>query len=129
LFSNIGVNVGANIISGYLSGFVQNILPFIVNTEINYTDNESNNVIQGTDIRFTAEFGDATVRFGGQLFYDISNTNFVVEYPLNKLLRIKSLSNNLIFQFERFIDPFTQNSTQINTENRTGGLILYKINF
>jgi hypothetical protein len=129
LFSSIGANVGTNIVSGYLSSLITNSLPFIINTDINYVENTGGNVIQGTDIRFTAEFGDAIVRFGGQLFYDITSANFVIEYPLNKLLKVKSLSNNLIFQFERIVDPFSQNTTQINTSNRIGGLILYKINF
>jgi hypothetical protein len=129
LFSNVGANVGANILSGYVSTFLQNYLPFIVNTDINYIDNSGGNLSRGADIRFTAAFGDATVRFGGQMLYDISNTNFIIEYPLNKLLKIKFLSNNLIFQFERLVDPLSQSTSQINTANRVGAIILYKINF
>ena len=128
LVSNVGVNVGTSYASQYLTTVMQNYIPFIVNTDINYNNNQNGNVAQNTDIRITAEFGDATVRLGGQIFRDLSNTNIAIEYPLNKLLKIKSLSNNLIFQFERTVDPFNQNKT-ITGSARTGGMLYYKIKF
>jgi hypothetical protein len=128
LVSNVGVNVGTSYASQYLTSVMQNYIPFIVNTDINYNSNQNGNVAQNTDIRITAEFGDATVRFGGQILRDLSNTNISIEYPLNKLLQIKSLSNNLIFQFERTVDPYNQNKN-LTGNARTGGMIYYKIKF
>jgi len=129
LASSVGANIGTAYFSGYLSEVLRDYMPFIINAEINYKESQSGTFASKTDIRFTAEVGDATVRFGGQILTDITNTNIVVDYPLNKLLNIQSLSSNLIFQFERLIDPLTQNTTQINFENRTGALIIYKIQF
>lgn len=127
---SVGSNIGSLLVSDYLSSAIQDILPFIVNTNINYVDSQNGSVVQNTDLSFTAQFGDATVRFGGQVFDDISNSNIVVEYPLNKLLGLKNLSNNLIIQLERVADPTTSfNSGTGTKEIRTGGLIYYRIKF
>lgn len=128
LVSNVGANVGTSFMSQYISNKLQAYLPFIVNTDINYNSTQSGNVAQNTDIRITAEFGDATVRVGGQIFRDLTNTNVIIEYPLNKLLKMGSLSNNLIFQFERLVDPFNQNKN-LTGSARTGGMLYYKIKF
>jgi hypothetical protein len=129
LVSSVGANVGSTFASSYLSNVIQNYLPFIVNTDINYVDNQGGNLAQNTDIRFTAEIGYATIRFGGQVFKDLSNTNFTIEYPINKLWKFNKLSNNLIFQFERVVDPYSENSNVITGTSRTGGLIFYRIKF
>jgi hypothetical protein len=128
LVSNFGANVGTTFASQYITNLMQSVLPFIVNADINYNSNQAGNVAQNTDIRITAELGDATVRVGGQIFRDLSNTNIAIEYPLNKILKIKSLSNNLIFQFERVVDPYNQNKN-LSGSARTGGSIYYKIKF
>ena len=128
LVSNVGANVSTTLLSGYLSKFVSDFLPFILNADINYVSNQGGSVAENTDIRFTAGFGDATIRFGGQILTDLSNTNFKIEYPINKLLKLKALSNNLIFMFERVVDPFSQNK-MLNTNIRTGGSILYQFKF
>lgn len=128
LVSSVGANVGTSFMSQYLTNIMQSYLPFIVNTDINYNSTQNGNVAQNTDIRITAELGDATIRFGGQIFRDLSNTNIAIEYPLNKLLKIKSLSNNLVVQFERIVDPFSQNKN-LSGNARTGGMIFYKIKF
>jgi hypothetical protein len=129
LVSTVGVNVGSTFVSSYLTNTLQNYIPFLVNTDINYVDNQSGNVAQNTDIRFTAEIGYAIIRFGGQVFKDLSNTNFTLEYPINKLWKFNHLSNNLIFQFERVVDPYSENSTTITGSSRTGALIFYRIKF
>jgi hypothetical protein len=129
LFSSLGGNISSSLISSYLSNVIQTYIPFIINTEVNYLQSQNTNITGSADIRFTAELGDATVRFGGQILQDLSNTNVILEYPLNRLLKIKSLSNNLIFQFERIIDPFSQNRNATSTSSRTGALIIYKIKF
>ncbi|MCX6166129.1 MAG: translocation/assembly module TamB domain-containing protein, partial [Ignavibacteriae bacterium] len=87
LVSSVGANVGTSFVSQYLTNLMQSYLPFIVNTDINYNSTSNGNVAQNTDIRITAELGDATVRLGGQIFRDLSNTNVAIEYPLNKLLK------------------------------------------
>jgi hypothetical protein len=127
--SSVGGNIGSLVVSDYLSSAIQDILPFIVNTSVNYVDSENGSLVQNTDLTFTAQFGDATVRFGGQVFNDINNTNIVVEYPLNKLLGL-NLPSNLVLQVERVADPFSSFSTDpSNSEVRTGALIYYKIKF
>lgn len=129
LVSNVGANIGSVFLSTYLNQFISTYLPFILSTDINYVESQSGNLAESTDIRFTAGLGDATIRFGGQILTDLSNTNFMLEYPLNKLLNIKSVSNNLIFKFERIIDPYSQNTTTTTTNNRTGGSLVYRIKF
>jgi len=129
LVSNIGANIGTVFLSSYLNQFISTYLPFILSTDINYVETQSGSLAESTDIRFTAGLGDATIRFGGQILTDLSNTNFLLEYPLNKLFKIKSVSNNLIFKFERIIDPYSQNTTTTTTNNRTGASLIYRIKF
>lgn len=127
LFANVGANVGSSFLSGYISSFVQDFLPFIMSTDINYVDSQNGSFAQNTDIRFTAGLGDATIRFGGQILTDLSNTNFSIEYPISKLLRMNLLSNNLVAKFERITDPFSRN--QSSKDVRTGGGFIYRIKF
>ncbi|MBN1633602.1 MAG: translocation/assembly module TamB domain-containing protein [Ignavibacteria bacterium] len=129
LFSNVGVNLGSAFLSSYLNQFVSSYLPFILSTDINFVETQSGSLAEGTDIRFTAALGDATIRFGGQILTDLSNTNFLIEYPLNKLLKFKSVSNKFILKFERIIDPYSSNTTTSTTNNRTGGALIYRIKF
>lgn len=132
LASTVGANVGSVILSNYFSSFIQDILPFIVNTDINYVNSQSGSFAQNTDIRITAEFGDAIVRVGGQVFDNLNNTNFVVQYPLGKLLKLEGISNNLFIQVERTVDPLTSLSSNTSVEAadiRTGATVYYRIKF
>lgn len=129
VLSSIGANIGTMFVSDYVSGLVQEVLPFIVSTNINYVDSRTGNVAQNTSLDVTAEFGDATVRVGGQIFDNINNTNITIEYPLNRLLKIESLSNDLILQVERVVDPYNTGSSGFNDGTRTGALIYYRIKF
>jgi len=132
LASTVGANVGSVILSNYFSSFVQNILPFIVNTDINYVNSQTGSIAQNTDIRITAEFGDAVVRVGGQVFDNVGNTNVAIQYPLGKLLNIPGLSNNLFIQIERTVDPLNSSSsniTLISADVRTGATVYYRIKF
>jgi hypothetical protein len=128
---SVGANVGSVILSNYFSSFIQDILPFIVNTDINYVNSQTGSVAQNTDIRITAEFGDAIVRVGGQVFDNVNNTNFVIQYPLGKLLKLPGISNNLFIQIERTVDPLTTLSSNITVDAdiRTGATIYYRIKF
>ena len=128
--TSLGANIGASFLSNYISSSIENILPWIINTNINYVDSKGGNIANNADIRFTAAIGDAIVRFGGQIFKGIANTDIVIDYPLNKLLKIKSLSNNLFIRVEKVYDPFSESSDVSNTSGtRTGALIFYKFKF
>ncbi|MDQ3194320.1 MAG: translocation/assembly module TamB, partial [Bacteroidota bacterium] len=128
--TSFGANIGASFLSNYLSSSLETIFPFLINTSFNYVDSKSGTIAQNTDVRFTASIGDAIIRFGGQIFKGIANTDIVLDYPLNKFLKIGSLSNNLIFRFERVYDPFYSDNDIANTNGtRVGGLVYYKIKF
>ncbi len=128
LLSSVGANVGTSFASNYISDIINTYLPFILKTDISYKDSQGGTFAENTDIRLTAQFGGATIIFGGQILRDLSNTNFLIEYPLNNILGIKNVSQNLIIQLERFVDPFSQNNI-LSTQNRTGGSIFYRIKF
>lgn len=128
LVSSVGANVGTAYLSNYVSSFIQDIMPFILSTDINYVDSYGGNVAKSTDIRITAGVGDFKIQVGGQILSDITNTNFIIEYPLSKLFKWQRISNNLLLRFERLVDPFTQNAL-ISLNNRIGGALIYKIKF
>ncbi len=129
--STLGVNIGTSYLSGILSTELEKVLPFLINTDVSYVDSKSGTLAENADIRFTAAVGDAIVRFGGQLFKGISNTDFIVDYPLGKLLNSATLSQNLYVRLERIYDPVnaSANSTSALTGTRTGALIFYRIKF
>lgn len=122
LAQNIGATTGSSYLSGLLTGAVRNIAPFIINTEINYSEG---NVAKGTDIRITSEVGDAIVKFGGKVFSGLDNTEVSIEYPLNKLLHM-DLSNNLILEISRTIDETSFDGTR---SVQTGVKLVYKIKY
>ena len=128
--SSFGASLGASYLSNIVSSSVEEVLPWLINTNINYVDNKEGSLAQNTDVRFTAAVGDAIVRFGGQIFRGLANTDIVVDYPLNKLLKIDALSNNLIIRFERVYDPFYSDADVTNTNgSRLGGMVYYKFKF
>ncbi|MCE1164454.1 MAG: translocation/assembly module TamB [Bacteroidetes bacterium] len=128
LLSTVGANVGTSFASNYLSDIINTYLPFILKTDISYKDSQSGSFAENTDVRFTAQIAGATVIFGGQIFRDLSNTNFLIEYPLNNIFGVNNFSQNIILQLERYIDPFNQNNLS-SVDNRTGGAIVYRIKF
>lgn len=129
--STLGVNIGTSYLSGILSTEIEKVLPFLINTDVSYVDSKGGTVAENADIRFTAAFGDAVVRFGGQLFKGISNTDFIVDYPIGKLFNSKSLSNDLFLRLERIYDPVNaySSSSSVLTGTRVGAQILYRIKF
>ncbi len=66
LAQNIGATTGSTYLSGLLTGALRNIAPFIINTEINYSEGS---VATGTDIRITSEVGDAIVKVRRQSIF------------------------------------------------------------
>lgn len=128
--SSFGAALGASYLSNYVSSSIEQILPWLINTSIGYVDNKGGTLAQNTDVRFTAAIGDAVIRFGGQIFRGLANTDIVLDYPVNKLLKMKSLSNNIYFRFERVYDPFYNNADVTNTNGtRIGGMFYYKFKF
>ena len=81
--------------------------------------------------RITSALGEAEVTFGGQLFKGISNTDFIVDYPVGKLFNSKALSNDLFLRLERIYDPVNaySSSSSVLTGTRVGAQILYRIKF
>lgn len=128
--TSFGANLGASFLSNILSSQIEAIAPWIINTNVNYVDSKSGSFANNTDIRFTAAIGDAIVRFGGQIFRGITNTDIVIDYPLNKIFKLQSLSNNLILRLEKVYDPFDEQNDVANTSGtRQGALIYYRIKF
>jgi hypothetical protein len=128
LLSTVGANLGTSYASNYLSDVINTYLPFILKTDISYKDSQGGSFAENTDLRFTAQIAGATVVFGGQIFRDLSNTNFLIEYPLNNIFGVNNFSQNIILQLERYIDPFNQNNFS-SSDNKTGGALLYRIKF
>ena len=122
LAQNIGATTGSTYLSGLLTGAIRNIAPFIINTEVNYTEG---NLASGTDIRITSEVGDAIVKFGGKVFSGLDNTEVSIEYPLNKLLHM-DLSNNLILEISRTVEELSLEGTR---SVQTGVKLVYKIKY
>ncbi len=123
LAQNVGATTGSAFLSGLLTGAIRNIAPFIINTEINYTEGD---FASGTDIKITSEVGDAVVKFGGKVFSGLDNTEVSIEYPLNKLLNM-NLSNNLILEISRTIDE--RSSLEGSSSVQTGLKLVYKIRY
>jgi len=122
LVQNVGATTSTAYLSGLLTGTIRNIAPFIINTEINYTEG---NFASGTDIKITSEVGDAIVKFGGKVFSGLDNTEVSIEYPLNKLLHM-DLSNNLILEISRTVE---EASLEGSRSVQTGVKLVYKIRY
>lgn len=128
--SSFGASLGASLLSNIVSNSIEEVFPFLINTTVNYVDNQSGNVAQNTDIQLTAAVGDAIIKVGGQIFKGIANTDIVIDYPLNKIFSMSSLSNNLILRLEKIYDPFGDPNNVTNTSGtKTGAVIYYKIKF
>ncbi len=129
--STLGVNIGTSYLSGFLSSEIEKILPFLINTDVSYVDSKTGTIAENADIRFTASFGDAIVRFGGQLFKGLSNTDFIIDYPVGKIFNSETLSSNLFFRLERIYDPidFSTSSSSVITGTRVGAQLYYRIKF
>ncbi len=129
--SSFGASLGASVLSNYVTSSIESVLPFLINTDVNYIDSKTGSIAENTDIRFTAAIGGAIIRFGGQIFKGIANTDIIIDYPVNKMLKISGLSNDLILRLERVYDPFSSASTDnsVVSGTRAGALIYYRIKF
>lgn len=122
LVRNFGASTGSNLIASMLNSALRDIAPFILNTELNYSEG---NIATGTDLRITSAIGDAVVRVGGKVFSGFENTEFDIEYPLNKLLNM-NISNNLVLELSRTID---ENGLMGGRSVYTGVKLSYKIRY
>ncbi len=128
--SSFGATLGANFLSNYFSSSIEQVFPWLINTEVNYIDSKSGSFAENTDIRFTASVGDAVIRFGGQIFRGIANTDIVVDYPLNRVFGMEKASSNLMVRIERVYDPFINQNSISNTDgSRAGAVLYYRIRF
>jgi len=124
LARNVGATTGTSYLSGVLTDAFRSVLPFVINTEISYTEG---GLLQGTDIRFTTAFGDAIVKVGGRIFSDLNNTEITVEYPLNRLFNA-ALFKNMILEISRTADW----NVAVTSEGRTittGAKLLYILRY
>jgi hypothetical protein len=120
--SSVAGRQGINVVSGMLSTVLRDVAPFILSTEVNYTEG---NVATGTDVRITSAVGDAIVKVGGRIFSGVENAEINVEYPLNKILNM-DVSNNLVLEFSRTID---ENGLNGGRTVYTGIKLSYKIHY
>jgi len=129
--SSFGASLGASVLSNYVTNSLETVLPFLINTDVNYIDSKTGSIAENTDIRFTAAIGGAVIRFGGQIFKGIANTDIIIDYPVSKMLNLKSLSDDLVLRVERVYDPFSSASTDASVVSgtRAGALIYYRIKF
>lgn len=129
--SSFGASLGASVLSNYVTSSLETVLPFLINTDVNYIDSKTGSIAENTDIRFTAAIGGAVIRFGGQIFKGIANTDIIIDYPVSKMLNLKNISDDLVLRVERVYDPFSSASTDASVVSgtRAGALIYYRIKF
>lgn len=122
--SSVGTTLGSNYAASILSQTVRDVLPFLIDAEFNYTEGK----VADTDVQLTSEFGDATVKVGGQFFKEVKNFEFVVDYPVNKLFNL-DLPETLLLEF--FKQDLLNSVSGLNnqTSNNTGVKVIYKIKF
>jgi hypothetical protein len=122
--TSVGTTLGSNYAASILSQTVRDILPFLIDAEFNYTEGK----VADTDVQLTSEFGDATVKVGGQFFKEVKNFEFVVDYPVNKMLNL-NLPETLLLEF--FKQDLVNSVSGLNnqTSTNTGVKVIYKIKF
>jgi hypothetical protein len=121
--SSLGTSLGSLYISSIVSQTVRNILPFLIDAQFKYSEGN----VKDTDVEFTSELGEATIKVGGKLLKEIRNFEFVIDYPLNNFLGL-NLPETLMLEFSREEESntiFGSSETSINT----GVKIIYKIKY
>jgi len=125
----LGTNVGYGLASGVLSGPLTEMLRretgIIQSVDVLYYGG-NRSLSDAADVRLTGQVGDAVIRFGGQIWNDLGNTNASVEVPMSSIVGRTEL-RNLILTLERRVE-----GVDINDERRTasnGARIFYRISF
>lgn len=123
--SSVGAQFGSLYVTSFLSKAVREILPFIVDAEFNY--NQDNNNETESNMMITSELGDATVKVGSELFKSGNNIEFSVDYPVNKLLNL-DLPESIIIRVSR--EQISNNAIDNSQEYYTTGVrIAYKLKY
>ncbi|MBK8983015.1 MAG: translocation/assembly module TamB domain-containing protein [Ignavibacteria bacterium] len=121
--SSLGTSIGSLYISSIVSQTVRDILPFIIDAQFNYSEGN----VADTDVEFTSELGEATIKVGGKLLKEIRNFEFVIDYPLNNFLGL-DLPETLMLEFYREEESNTIFGSSETTTN-TGLKVLYRIKY
>lgn len=124
---NIWTQAGAGLFAGYGSSILSGVLTqlfsrefnFIKSAELRYTSLSN---LTNPDVAITTQFGNATIRVGGQVFSDINNTDVSVDYPVASLL-----GNKIYLQFSRKVAVSNRFYYQRETINALR--IFYQVNF
>lgn len=121
--SSLGTSIGSLYISSIVSQTVRDILPFIIDAQFNYSEGN----VADTDVEFTSELGDATIKVGGKLLKEIRNFEFVIDYPLNNFLGL-DLPETLMLEFYREEESNTVFGSS-ETSTNTGVKVIYRIKY
>lgn len=121
--SSLGTSLGSLYISSIVSQTVRDILPFIIDAQFKYSEGS----VADTDLEFTSELGEATIRVGGKLLKEIRNFEFVIDYPLNNFLGL-NLPETLMLEFSREEESNTLFGSS-ETSTNTGIKIVYRIKY
>ncbi|MBK8551987.1 MAG: translocation/assembly module TamB domain-containing protein [Ignavibacteria bacterium] len=121
--SSLGTSLGSLYISSIVSQTVRNILPFLIDAQFKYSEGN----VKDTDVEFTSELGEATIKVGGKLLKEIRNFEFVIDYPLNNFLGL-NLPETLLLEFSREEESNTVFGTS-ETSTNTGVKIIYRIKY
>jgi len=121
--SSLGTSIGSLYISSIVSQTVRDILPFLIDAQFKYSEGN----VKDTEVEFTSELGDATIRVGGKLLKEIRNFEFVIDYPLNDFLNL-DLPETLLMEFSREEENNVIFGSSETTTN-TGLKIAYRIKY
>ncbi|MGC8653205.1 MAG: translocation/assembly module TamB domain-containing protein [Candidatus Kryptoniota bacterium] len=124
---NLWTQAGAGLFAGYGSSILSGVLTqlfsrefnFIKSAELRYTSLSN---LTNPDVAITTQFGNATIRVGGQVFSDINNTDVSVDYPVASLL-----GNKIYLQLSRKVAVSNRSYYQRETINTLR--IFYQVNF
>ncbi len=112
-------SIGTSILSGIATNFLSREFSFIRSAELRASSISS---LSNPDVAITAQFQRATIKVGGQVFSDISNTDLSVDYPLADLL-----GNMLYLQLSRKVA--LNNRTYFQRETVNALRLFYRLSF
>ena len=121
--SSLGTSLGSLYISSIVSQTVRDILPFLIDAQFKYSEGN----VTDTEVEFTSELGEATIKVGGKLLKEIRNFEFVIDYPLNNFLNL-NLPETLLMEFSREEENNVIFGSSETTTN-TGLKIAYRIKY
>jgi hypothetical protein len=99
LTANMLSGLTAGLITGPLTNALKRQISAIQSVDLQYYGGDWNK----TDLRVTAAFSSAVIRFGGRVIEGINNTNVSVEVPVGSMFGSDRF-RNLLFKYERKVD-------------------------